>query len=230
MTAWQRLRDSFIAGLILVAPLVITLYVLQVLSGIAFEFIDPVVRETNLESYTANVELAARAIAAVLILILVTLLGFIAQRRVGQQLFGGLGRTITLVPIVRTIYSTVRQISTSVSSKESSYDSLVLVEYPRRGAYAIGLVTSESPQAVSDVEGSTVHNVFLPSSPNPASGRLLLVPEEQLYEVDLSVRQGMGLLMTTGAGTKQAGESAPSAVEMSPEEAIASLEELEEDS
>jgi hypothetical protein len=56
------------------------------------------------------------------------------------------------------------------------------------------------------------------------------VPEEQLYEVDLSVRQGMGLLMTTGAGTKQAGESAPSAVEMSPEEAIASLEELEEDS
>lgn len=217
------LRDSFIAGIVLVTPLVITLYVLQLLSGFAFQLIDPVVQGTSLESYTANVEIIARVIAALLIVLLITTLGFIAQRKTGQRLFGSLGRSVTLIPIFRTVYSTVRQISKSFSSAETSYDSLVLVEFPRKNVYTIGLITSESPKQVSEVAGSTVYNVFLPSSPNPASGRLVLVPEDEIHEVDLSVRQGMGLLMTTGAGSERSGP-VPAAVDMSPEEAVRSLE------
>lgn len=227
MSTWQTLRDSFIAGLILVTPLVITLYVLQILAGVALNFVDPVVQGTNLETYTGNVKLTARVIAAGLIVVVVTLLGFIAQRQSGQRLFGGFGQTIAMVPIVRTIYSTVRQISTSFSNKDTAYDSLVLVEFPRKGIYAIGLITNESPKAVTEVAGSKAYNVFLPSSPNPASGRLVLVPEDQLHEVDLSVRQGLGLLMTTGAGTKQTDGVGHAAIELSPEDAIASLDDLE---
>jgi uncharacterized membrane protein len=72
--------------------------------------------------------------------------------------------------------------------------------------YAIGLVTSQSPVAVEDVAGEPVNNIFLPSSPNPASGRFVMVPESQVHEVDLSFRQGMRLLMTTGASGRNAPE------------------------
>jgi len=225
MTRWEKVRNSFVAGLILVTPLLITLYILQILAGFALQFIDPVVQGTDLASYTANVEIVARAIAVVLIVVVVTLLGFVAQRQFGQRLFGSFGRAIAVVPIVRTIYTTIRQISNSFSSAETSYDSLVLIEFPREGVYSIGLVTSESPREVSDVAGTTVQNVFLPSSPNPASGRLVLVPEDQLYEVGLSVRQGLGLLMTTGVTSSQVPNAVPAGAGVTPEEAVASLEQ-----
>ena len=226
MSSWEGIRNSFIAGLVLVTPLVITLYILQVLFGFALNFIDPIVAETDLASYTANVEAVARVLTAVFILLVVSFLGFLAQRPSGQRLFGSLGRTVAVIPIFRTIYSTVRQMSTSLSSGETSYDSLVLVEFPREGFYSIGLDTSESPQAVSDVAGEPVRNIFLPSSPNPAGGRLVLVPESQVHQVDMSVRQGMGLIMTTGAGSRD-GDTVPPVSDMSPEEAVASLEKLQ---
>ena len=223
MTAWERVRNSFVAGIILIMPLVITLYVLELLVGFVVEYIDPVVQETDLATYTANVEVVAQIVAAILILLVITLLGFFAQKPFGQQIFGSFGRTITVVPIVRNIYKTVRQISTSFSSSDASYDSLVVIEYPREGIYSIGLITSESPEAISEVAGTRVQNVFLPSSPNPAGGRLTFVPEDQVYDVDLSVREGLGLIMTTGAGSKTEG-LVPTSVEMTPEEVVESIE------
>jgi uncharacterized membrane protein len=223
MTAWERVRNSFVAGIILIMPLVITLYVLELLVGFVVEYIDPVVQETDLATYTANVEVVAQIVAAILILVVITLLGFFAQKPFGQQIFGSFGRTITVVPIVRNIYKTVRQISTSFSSSDASYDSLVVIEYPREGIYSIGLITSESPEAISEVAGTRVQNVFLPSSPNPAGGRLTFVPEDQVYDVDLSVREGLGLIMTTGAGSKTEG-LVPTSVEMTPEEVVESIE------
>jgi uncharacterized membrane protein len=203
MGAWTALKRSFVAGIVLLIPLLITLYILQLLAGFALRFVDPVVQNADLEGYTGSVELLARAIAVALIVVAVTMVGYIAQKPVGQRLFGSLGRVVSIVPIVSTIYSTVRQMANSFSSAETSYDSLVLVEFPRKDLYAIGLVTSESPQAVDEVAGSDARNIFLPSSPNPAGGRLVMVPEEEIHEVDLSVRQGMRMLMTTGIGVDE---------------------------
>jgi uncharacterized membrane protein len=206
MRLWTALKRSFVAGIVLLIPLLITLYILQILVNFALGFIDPVVQNADLEGFTGDVELLARAIAVTLILVVVTVIGYIAQKPLGQRLFGSLGRIVSIIPIVRTIYSTVRQLSTSFSGSENSYDSLVLIEFPRKGMYAIGLVTSQSPVAVEDVAGETVQNIFLPSSPNPASGRFVMVPESQIHEVELSFRQGMRLLMTTGAAGRNAPE------------------------
>jgi uncharacterized membrane protein len=218
MSRWGAVKRSFIAGLVLIAPLLLTLYILQILSGFALQFIDPVVQGTNLSEYTRDVELVARILAVAVIVFAVTLLGFLAQRPLGQRLFGSLGRVVSVIPLVRVIYSTVRQLASSFSSTETSYDSLVLVEFPRKGIYAIGLVTSESPTAVNEVAGSPARNVFLPSSPNPASGRLVMVPEDQLHEVDLSVRQGMRMLMTTGIGVDDDQLSVPGLIDVPIEE------------
>jgi Uncharacterized conserved protein len=187
MALRDTVRTSFVAGLVLIAPLVITLYLFQLLVGILLSAIDPVVQESNLGQYTA--ELIAQGIAVVSIATAILLVGALAQRKRGQQLFGRLGRLVTVVPVIRTIYATVRQISSSFTSGETAYDSLVLVEFPRRGVYAVGLVTSESPAAIVDVAEEPARSVFLPSSPNPAGGCLLFLPVSQIHEVDLSVRE-----------------------------------------
>jgi len=203
MNVSNALKTSFIAGLVLITPLVITIYVLRLIYNFVLQFIDPVVQQTNMAQYTANVELVAQFASAVLILVAVTLIGYVAQKESGRRLFGSAGRIVTLIPLVRTIYSSVRQMATSIGGSETSYERLVLVEFPRKNVYTIGLVTGESPRAVQDVAGGMVYNVFLPSSPNPASGRLVLVPEQDVHDVDLGVRRGMRLLMTTGMGAEE---------------------------
>lgn len=213
-------KQSFLAGLILILPLIVTLYILQLLAGFVLQFIDPVVAETNLANYTRNVELAAKMIAVAVIILAITIVGFVAQKRSGQRLFGGLGQVVDFIPLVRVIYSTTRQMSTTFSSKETSYESLVLLEYPRPGIYSIGLITSNSPHVVDDALDANVRNVFVPSSPNPTSGRLVLAPEDELVEVDLSTRQGLRLLMTTGVGTED---------EAIPRDIASKLPEIEEE-
>lgn len=210
MGLWTALKRSFVAGIVLLIPLLVTLYIFEVLVTFALTYIDPVVREAALEGYTGDIEALARAIAVGFILVAVTTLGYVAQRPAGQRLFGSLGQLVAIIPVVRTIYSTVRQVMDSFSSTESSYDSLVLVEYPRKGVYSLGLATGESPQTVNRAVGTRTRNIFLPSSPNPASGRLLLVPEEQVYEVDISVGEGFQMLMTTGVNTDEVPDLADS--------------------
>lgn len=194
----DAIKNSFITGFVLVLPLLVTLFILRFIYNFLLQFVDPIVQETDLATYTANVELVAQAVTVVLIVTTITLIGFLAQRRTGQRLFGSAGRLVTLIPLVRTIYTSVRQMADSLGSSDSSFKQLVLVEYPRKDVYMIGLVTGESPRPVEDVAGGKARNVFVPSSPNPTNGRLLLVPDDQIHDVDLTTRQGMRLLMTTG--------------------------------
>jgi uncharacterized membrane protein len=196
----QRLRDSFVAGLILVAPLVVTVAILKILATWSLQLIDPVVAGTQLTTATANNELAAQVVAALLIIVLVTVVGLVAQYSVGRQLFGNLGRGVTLVPLVSTIYASVRQVASSLVDSDSEYDSVVLVEYPRKNVYAIGLVTGTGRESIDAVAGEQVYSVFLPNSPNPTAGRLVMLPASEIHETDMSVRDGMGMIVTTGMG------------------------------
>lgn len=198
----KRLKEQFVAGLILVTPLVVTAYVLKTLVGWSIQLLDPVVRETGLLGYTGNVELAAQVVAAAAILAGLTLLGALAQRRVGERTFGSVGRVVNFVPLVNTIYGSVRQVATAMVEQNTRYDRVVLVEYPREGVYVLGLVTSEGPTAAEAVADEEVYSVYLPNSPNPTGGRLLLVPESQVHETDISVRQGLRMILTTGVAAE----------------------------
>jgi uncharacterized membrane protein len=194
------LKSSFVGGLILIAPLVVTFVILRVLVGWSLQFVNPVVEVLELAQYTQNVQLLATVLGGGLIVVLVTTLGFLAQKAVGQHLFGRAGQVVNFVPLVGTIYSSVRQVATSLVDRETEYESVVLVEFPRREMYSIGLVTDESPAEVEPVTGGPAYNVFLPQSPNPTAGRLAVVPAEQVHEIDMSVRRGMRLIVTTGMG------------------------------
>jgi uncharacterized membrane protein len=113
-------------------------------------------------------------------------------------MFGSLERGVRLVPLVRTIYFGVRQVSESITERSEGFDSVVLVEFHRRGAYSLGFVTNEAPDATSDVSDEPLYTVFVPNSPNPTAGALLLLPESDIHEVDIPVRRGLRLLVTSG--------------------------------
>lgn len=198
MPITSALKRNFVTGLILVTPLIITLYILRVLSEWALQFINPIVAGTRLTQYTANVEAIAQLSAAILIVLLITIIGYIAEKSVGRRMFGNIGRIMNVIPLVNTIYGSVRQVANSLVERNTSYEGVVLVEYPREDLYSIGLVTGKSPESVEGLIGQDAYNVFLPNSPNPTAGRLVLLPENQVHEIDMSVRRGIRLIVTTG--------------------------------
>lgn len=195
-------RRSFVSGVVLVAPLVVTIVVLRVLFSWLLVVANPVVAETRLAQYTGNIEVAAQVLAIVALVVLVTVLGYVAQRGFGQRLFGSVGRIIDFVPLVSVVYGSARQMANSLVNQSSGYESVVLVEYPRRGVYSIGFVTGEATVSAESITDERVYNVFLPNSPNPTGGRLLLVPESDLVETELSPRAGLRTIVTTGMGER----------------------------
>lgn len=200
MHVTTTVKQSFIAGLILLAPLVITVYVLRVLAVWSLVVVNPVVRGTGLTQYTANIELVAQLVAGLLIVSAVTGLGFAARWSMGRRLFGRVGRVVNIVPLVNVVYATVRQVATALVERDTGYERVVLVEYPRRDHYAIGFVTGESPEAVEAVTGEPALNVFVPNSPNPTAGRLVVLPVSQVHEIELPTRRALQLVVTTGMG------------------------------
>lgn len=208
MTLFGRLRNGFVAGLVLVTPLAVTLFVLGFAFGYLTQVLDPVVNATRLAEYTNDVHVVAQLLAAVLLVVFVTLLGLVASWQAGERLFGGVERAIRFVPVVRTIYFGVRQVGESLVARAEAYESVVLVSPDRAGIYQVGFVTSESPRSTQVVADEQLYTVFVPNSPNPTAGRLVLVPDSEVYEVDMPVRRGLRLLVTTGLGVDDVDEEA----------------------
>ncbi|MFB6155804.1 MAG: DUF502 domain-containing protein [Haloferacaceae archaeon] len=203
MSITGRLRTSFVTGLLLVAPLAVTAFVLQFVFARVTGVLNPVVSATRLTTYTGDIEFVAQLLAAVLVALTITALGYLASWSLGQRLFGGFERGVRLVPLVRTVYFGVRQVSESLSQRSDGYERVVLVEYPRAGSYAIGFVTNDAPRPARSAVDEKLYTVFVPNSPNPTGGRLLLVPDSEMRELDMSVRRGLRLLVTTGLSTDE---------------------------
>ncbi|SFR37493.1 Uncharacterized membrane protein [Halogeometricum rufum] len=208
MSLLTRLRTSFVTGLFLVAPLAVTVFVLDFvfdrLTGIV---LDPIVATTRLRTFTGDELLLAQLLAATLLAVTLTAAGYVASQELGRRLFGGFERGVRLVPLVRTIYFGVRQVSESIARQSEGFDHVVLVEYPREGVYSIGFVTNDGPQSAERATDSPeLLTVFLPHSPNPTAGSLIMVPPEDVFEVDMSVRRGLRLIVTTGLGAEDVEE------------------------
>lgn len=198
MNIRTEVRNSFVAGLILVAPLAVTVLVLQFAFTRLAGLLDPVVEGAGLASFTANIHLLAQVLAAVVIVVTVTLLGFLAQRSAGERAVDTFDRLVSLVPLVSVVYTGVRQVSDALTERDTRYQRVVLVEYPRLEVYSLGFVTGDGPDVADEASGEPTHTVIVPHSPNPTVGHLIVVPESTLHETDISVRRAVRMLVTTG--------------------------------
>lgn len=200
MPSRSEIADDFTAGLLLVAPLVVTLIVLSFLVQWTSIVIDPLVRETRLVNYTANIEILAKIVAAFIVIIIITFMGYVSRQPVGRGMKQVLGRVPAVVPFFGTIYLSVRQMASSIGDADNRFKKLVTLEYPIEGVYSLGLVTSLAPEELQPESGPERYTVYLPNSPNPTGGRTVIVPEDGFEEVDMSIQAGLKLMLTTGMG------------------------------
>lgn len=198
----QVLRESFRTGLVIFLPLLISIIVVKFLADQLFLLVNPLVRSTNLAAYTGNIEIIAQAATIILVVAAITFAGYISSYRASERLSKKLEKLVKEIPVFGSVYATVDRISESFTG-DSKFKKIVLVEIPYEEVYSLGLVTSEAPEPVKEEIGEDYQSVYLPYSPNPTMGRLRMVKEEKLHEVDMKVSQGMKLLLTTGITYQQ---------------------------
>lgn len=194
-------KKSFITGLFLLLPLGVTAFVVNLLlqyigepaSRVIFGWIDIGVRGQSAISGVLNL------ISMLVVLLLITGIGLISNYFFGKWIFSFAERLISRVPGINSIYSTIKQVvNTFGENRNTIFSKTVLIEYPRKGSYALGFVTSETQGETQDKTGEFVVNVFIPTTPNPTSGFLLLIPKKDLIELNMSITDGMKLVISGG--------------------------------
>lgn len=198
MDIWNRLKESFVSGLIMVIPVLITILIIQFLAGWVFMFIDPIVRSTQLTRYTGNIKVVAQVLAGGFVVVFITGIGYMSNYKTSARLRRSVVRVVDDIPLFGTIYKTFKQITNSFTEGGSRFRKVVLIEFPREGIHAIGLITSDSPDAIENATDKDLETVYLPLSPNPTMGNLVMVSEEEYTELDMKVSKAMKLLLTTG--------------------------------
>ena len=197
-----RLRTAFLSGLILLAPLAVTWLVFSWLIdrvGGAFRPIFFFYLPETLSGYP-GVSLLLDVLTTLLVLALITLLGYVSRYVIIHYFARLTERLIGNIPGVNTVYRSVKQIVDTFSAqKRNVFEKVVLVEFPRKGMYAIGFLTNRAQGEVQARTAEEVWTVFIPTTPNPTSGFLIMVPREQITELDMSVGDAMKLVISGGA-------------------------------
>ena len=198
-------RGSFFTGLAVVLPAVISIAVLVWLFGTVSNLTDTLLffLPTTLTHGLGGRgpvhwywSLAALAVA----IVLVTLLGATTRVYVGKRLIAYADLALLRVPLLNKIYGTLKQINEAFApDRKSSFKQVVLVEFPREGTYAIGFVTGDSPEEVQAKTKERVVCVFVPTTPNPSSGFLVLMPEDKVTKLDMSVAEGVKFVISLGS-------------------------------
>lgn len=198
----KSLRNAFLSGLLLLAPLGVTLFVIYFLVGKIGEPASAFFFSYVPQEYRGNliVQQLLNFLSTFIVLFLVTLLGYLSKFVFGKLIVQYIERIMTSLPLVKTVYSTVKQIiDTFTSQKKAVFQKVVLLEFPRRGMYAIGFLTSDGKGEIQERTKENVVNVFLPTTPNPTSGYLVMVPENDIMYLDMPVADGMKLIISGGA-------------------------------
>jgi len=182
---WKKLRNRFIAGLVILTPVVVTVYVFIILFLKVDSLLAPLIYRF------VGWEIPGMGFLAILLLIFLT--GLIARNYLGRKLIGVGEKIMTKIPLINRIYLALQQISqTFLAQKRAIFKEAVLIEYPRKGLYAIGFVTSH-------MEEGKMLGIFLPTTPNPTSGFLLFLPREEAIPLQMKVEDALKLVISGGA-------------------------------
>lgn len=194
-----RLRNYFLTGLLVAGPAAITLYVGWLIVG----FIDAQVSALIPESYNPKTYLpeVPGIGVAILVLFLITI-GWATASVVGRMAIGFGENLLNRTPIVRSVYGAVKQImETVLTTNSNAFRQVVLIEYPRRGVWSIGFVSGATTGEVQNVTARRHINVFVPTTPNPTSGFLLFVPEDDMHVLDMTIEEGVKMVVSGGLVT-----------------------------
>ena len=193
------LRNAFFSGLLLLAPLVVTIWaftkIIALVGGSFRPFYDQFLPDS-----LRSIPFLWDVVATFIVMALVTLLGYVSRYFLGKYFLGFGERVIQGIPGVNSVYNTVKQIVETFGGKNRNiFSKVVLVEFPRPGSHAIGFLTNKSQGEPQSRLGTEMWTVFIPTSPNPTSGFLLLLSRSEITELEMSVGDGMKMVISGGA-------------------------------
>ena len=198
----RKFRNAFLTGLIIFLPLGTTIFVLNFLLGLFEEPVTKLAYELGLkeESVFFGMETLLAVLGLLIGVLALTLLGFLSNYFLGRVFINLTEKILDKVPFLSTVYRSAKQIvETFGKENRAVFNEVVLIEYPRTGCYVLGFVTTEASTQIEQSTGKKLTNVFVPTTPNPTSGFLLLLPRSDIYSLDMTVGEGMKMLISGGA-------------------------------
>ena len=192
---FARFRNYFILGVVVLIPLGVTLYLTLFIVKISSKILP---NEINPNHYLPYDVPGLEIIIAILI---ITFIGWLSLSFIGKKLLLVLENLLKRIPILRTIYSAINQMTEVFTKTESNKKNVVLVEYPRKGSWAVGFATRENEGEISIKTKKKLINVFIPTTPNPTSGFLLMFPKEEVIYLDLTFEEASRFIVSAGTSS-----------------------------
>jgi|TARA_B110000211_G_scaffold229715_1_gene287961 uncharacterized membrane protein len=187
-----RLRNNFIAGIVVLIPIGITLYLTLFFVKISGKIIPKKINPNN------YLPVDIPGVEILIALFLITFIGWISLSFIGKKFFEIFNNFLKKIPILRTIYSAIGQMTETFTKSDNNEKSVVLLEYPRKGIWVVGFATRENHGVIKDKVKEDIVNVFVPTTPNPTSGFLLMLPKKDLIYLDVSFEQASKFIVSAG--------------------------------
>ena len=189
---FARLRNNFIAGIVVLIPIGITLYLTLFFIKISGRIIPKKINPNNYLPFDIP------GLEILIALFLITFIGWLSLSFIGKKFFEIFNNFLKKIPILRTIYSAIGQMTETFTKNDNSEKSVVLLEYPRKGIWVVGFATKENTGTIKDKIKEDLVNIFVPTTPNPTSGFLLMLPKKDLIYLDVSFEQASKFIVSAG--------------------------------
>ena len=189
---FTRIRNYFIAGVVVLIPIGVTFYLTIFLVKISSRILPKEINPNHYLPYNIP------GLEIIISIILITLIGWLSLSFIGRRLLILFNNILKKIPILRTIYSAIGQMTETFTKTDKDKKNVVLVEYPRKGSWAVGFATKENTGEISDKVKKDLINVFVPTTPNPTSGFLLMFPKDEVIYLDLTFEQASKFIVSAG--------------------------------
>ena len=185
-------RNYFIAGVVVLIPIGITIYLTLFIVKVSSKILP---KELNPNHYLPY---DIPGVEIIISIFLITLIGWLSLSFIGKRLLKLFEDILKRIPILRTIYSAITQMTETFTKSEGSAKNVVLIEYPRKGSWAVGFATKENTSGIADKAKQDLVNVFVPTTPNPTSGFLLMFPKKDVIYLDITFEQASKFIVSAG--------------------------------
>ena len=189
---FTKIRNYFIAGIVVLIPIGVTFYLTIFLVKISSRILPKEINPNNYLPYNIP------GLEIIISIILITLIGWLSLSFIGRRLLNLFNNILKKIPILRTIYSAIGQMTETFTKTDKDKKNVVLVEYPRKGSWAVGFATKENTGEISDKVKKDLINVFVPTTPNPTSGFLLMFPKDEVIYLNLTFEQASKFIVSAG--------------------------------
>ena len=189
---FTRIRNYFIAGVVVLIPIGVTFYLTILLVTISSRILPKEINPNHYLPYNIP------GLEIIISIILITLIGWLSLSFIDRRLLSLFNNILKKIPILRTIYSAIGQMTETFTKTDKDKKNVVLVEYPRRGSWAVGFATKENTGEITNKVKKDLINVFVPTTPNPTSGFLLMFPKDEVIYLDLTFEQASKFIVSAG--------------------------------